>query len=244
MTVTFHGARAPEGLRLYAIGDVHGRLDLLRLMHERIRADLDKRPARDWRIVHLGDYIDRGPDSRGVLDFLIEAGRRDARVLSLVGNHDEGLLHYLALGEPESVFGRHGGDATARSYGVELDFSSPEQVRRSQAAMVAATPAAHADFIRSLPRAFAFGDFFFCHAGVRPGAPLDAQDPEDLIWIRTPFLEWQEPYEKVVVHGHTPRGAVDIRPNRVNLDTYAWKSGVLSAIAIDGPVKRLIEARL
>lgn len=240
--ITFDAARGPEATRLYAIGDVHGRLDLLTHMHELIRDDLDRRPVRDWRIVHLGDYIDRGPQSSGVLDFLLRSAQDDPRSLSLLGNHDDGFLHYLATGDINGLFALHGGADTARSYGVDVDFSDPHSAGRGHELLTKAVPQAHVDFVRAMPRSLAFGDFFFCHAGVNPALPLDAQDPEDLIWIRNPFLKWEEPLEKVVIHGHTPQKAIEIRPNRVNLDTYAWKNGTLSAIVIDGAEKRFIEA--
>lgn len=241
--VIFRDASGPETTRLYAIGDVHGRLDLLEEMHGLINADLDRRPAHDWRIIHLGDYIDRGPASKGVLEFLIDASSRDEHMVSLLGNHDDGFLHYLATGDTAGIFALHGGAETAHSYGMELDFSDPAKARRRFEAFVNMVPQTHVDFIRSMPRWLAFGDFFFCHAGINPALPLDAQDPEELIWIRTPFLKWTEPFEKVVIHGHTPQDMIDIQPNRVNLDTYAWKSGVLSAIVIDGPEKRFMEAK-
>ncbi len=242
-SITFKDAKGPEGIRLYAIGDVHGRFDLLREMHGLIQDDLARRPVHDWRIIHLGDYIDRGPDSCKVLDFLIEASEADSRVLSLLGNHDEGFLHYLATGDAEGIFGLHGGVDTARSYGVEIDFSDPRAARTGYENLVKAVPQKHIDLIRTMPRSLIFGDFFFCHAGINPAVSLDAQDPDDLIWIRTLFLRWTEPFEKVVIHGHTPQNAIDIQPNRVNLDTTAWKSGQLSAIVIDGIEKRFIKNR-
>ncbi len=240
--VIFKDARGPENIRLYAIGDVHGRLDLLKTMHAHIRADLDQNPAQDWRIIHLGDYIDRGPQSRQVLEFLIEA-QHDSRVLSLLGNHDDGFLRYLATGNTEGLFALHGGIDTAHSYGTEFDLTDAQSARKSHEALVKAVPQSHIDFIRAMPRSLTFGDFFFCHAGVNPVVPLNEQDGEDLIWIRTLFLRWTDPLDKVIIHGHTPQRTVDIQPNRVNLDTYAWKNGLLSAIVIDGAQKRFIEAR-
>ncbi|KAB2785928.1 serine/threonine protein phosphatase [Brucella anthropi] len=240
--VVFKDAKGPDGIRLYAIGDVHGRLDLLQDMHGLIHADLDHRPAHDWRIIHLGDYIDRGPRSKEVLDFLIDVSRRDKRVISLLGNHDDGFLTYLATGDVAGIFALHGGIDTARSYNVEVDFTDADSARLGHAALVKAVPQTHIDFIRAMPRSVAFGEFFFCHAGINPAVPLDAQDPEELIWIRTAFLKWTEPFEKVIIHGHTPQSAIDIQPNRVNLDTYAWRSGQLSAIVIDGSEKRFIAA--
>ncbi|EXL05295.1 metallophosphatase [Brucella anthropi] len=240
--VVFKDAKGPDSIRLYAIGDVHGRLDLLQDMHGLIRADLDHRPAHDWRIIHLGDYIDRGPRSKEVLDFLIDVSRRDKRVISLLGNHDDGFLTYLATGDVAGIFALHGGIDTARSYNVEVDFTDADSARLGHAALVKAVPQTHIDFIRAMPRSVAFGEFFFCHAGINPAVPLDAQDPEELIWIRTAFLKWTEPFEKVIIHGHTPQSAIDIQPNRVNLDTYAWRSGQLSAIVINGSEKRFIAA--
>ncbi|RCS24633.1 serine/threonine protein phosphatase [Phyllobacterium salinisoli] len=243
MPVTFPEAAGPEGLRLYAIGDVHGRADLLASLHGMIRADLTENPAHDWRIVHLGDYVDRGPNSKNVLDFLIDAQEKDGRNLVLAGNHDVSFLDFLALAEPDGVFARNGGRETALSYGAEIDFDNPVSVDRGYVALVDAVPQAHVEFIKHLPRAATFGDFFFCHAGIRPGVPLDRQDPEDLIWIRREFLDWTEPFEKVVIHGHTPLKEIDVRINRVNVDTFAWHSGRLSAIVIDGAAKRFIQTQ-
>jgi serine/threonine protein phosphatase 1 len=240
-TIRFSEARGPEGLRLYAIGDVHGRLDLLEAMHERIADDLQKRPAADFRIIHLGDYTDRGPDSKGVLNFLVVICGKDARNITLMGNHDEGLLRFLATAERDGLFAGNGGEATARSYGVEIDFSSDEGARAGRDALVEAMPEAHIAFLSSLPRSIAFGDFFFCHAGIRPGVPLDRQDPWDLAWIRWEFLDHRGLFEKVVVHGHTPVPRPEILPNRVDVDTGAFKTGRLTALVIDGGDKTLIE---
>lgn len=240
--VTLKDAKGPEGIRLYAIGDVHGRLDLLQEMHGLIRADIDRHPTHDWRIIHLGDYIDRGPDSKGVLDFLVHASTHDPRILSLIGNHDDGFLHYLAAGDTNGIFALHGGRDTARSYGVEVDYTDPASAKAAYPLLLHAIPQAHIDYIRSMPSSVSFGDFFFCHAGVNPGVPLDAQDRDDLMWIRTLFLKWTDPLDKVIIHGHTPQSSVDVQLNRVNLDTYAWKNGKLSAIVIDGPEKRFLEA--
>ncbi|CAN7512147.1 hypothetical protein Brsp04_02552 [Brucella sp. NBRC 12952] len=240
--VTLKDAKGPEGIRLYAIGDVHGRLDLLQDIHGLIHADIDRNPTHDWRIIHLGDYIDRGPGSKGVLDFLIHASTHDPRILSLIGNHDDGFLRYLATGDTNGIFALHGGSDTARSYGVEVDYMDPASAAAGYRQLVDNVPQAHVDYIRSMPSSVSFGDFFFCHAGVNPAVSLDTQDRDDLMWIRTLFLKWTDPLEKVIIHGHTPQSAIDVQPNRVNLDTYAWKSGKLSAIVIDGLEKRFLEA--
>jgi serine/threonine protein phosphatase 1 len=241
--VHFLDARGPDGMRLYAIGDVHGRLDLLEAMHERIHGDIAARGPADWRIIHLGDYTDRGPSSKGVLDFLITAGERDSRIVSLMGNHDFGLLEFLAEPSPHDLFATNGGGETARSYGVELRFSPAPALMDGHAKLRDAVPEEHVAFLRSLPRSVTFGDFFFCHAGVRPGVKLERQDPHDLIWIRNEFLDHPGLYEKVIVHGHTPSDEPEVMPNRINVDTGAFYSGVLTSAIIDGADKMLMDVR-
>lgn len=240
--VHYLDAAAPEGMRLYAIGDVHGRLDLLSAMHERIAAEIARDRPADWRVVHLGDYVDRGPQSRQVLDLLAAACAGEPRILALLGNHDEGLLDFLANPENGRLFIDYGGFDTAASYGVVLRTGSMAALRESHRQLLAAMPRAHAAFLRDLPRSLSFGDFFFCHAGVRPGVALDAQDPGDLVWIRGEFLRHPGLYEKVVVHGHTPGPEPEVMPNRVNVDTAAFASGRLTALVVDGGKKRFLVA--
>jgi serine/threonine protein phosphatase 1 len=241
--IHFLDACGPEGMRIYAIGDIHGRLDLLEPMHEQIRADIASTDPPDWRIVHLGDYTDRGPASKGVLDFLIDEQARDRRIISLMGNHDWGVLDFLADPNPHGLFATNGGEETARSYGVELGFSPEAVLREEHARFREAMPAEHVAFLRALPRSVSFGDYFFCHAGIRPDVPLDRQSPEDLIWIRDEFLDHPGLHEMVVVHGHTPCPEPELLPNRINIDTGAFFSGRLSAIVIDGAEKMLMEVR-
>lgn len=235
-------ARGPDGIRVYAIGDIHGHLDLLTAMHGRIAQELARDLPADWRIIHLGDLVDRGPDSKGVIDFLIAATAHDNRNIVLTGNHDVGFLDFLAYPEPDGLFAHNGGAETARSYGVELDFSDGGRLVEGHAALVRAVPQSHIRFLRSLPYSASFGDFFFCHAGIRPGVPLDWQDPRDLIWIRKEFLDYPGLHPKVVVHGHTPQAEAEVLPNRVNIDTGVFYSGALTALVIDGAEKRLISA--
>lgn len=241
--VHFHDAEGPEGTRLYAIGDVHGRFDCLEMLHETIAREIERDRPADWRIVHLGDYVDRGPQSARVLDFLARRGAEDARILALAGNHDEGFLDFLADPARGRLFIDHGGFDTAASYGVVLDTGSPQALQASHRALVAAMPAAHLSFLRDLARAATFGDFFFCHAGVRPGVALDEQHPHDLIWIRGEFLHHQGLFEKVVVHGHTPGRAPEVMANRVNLDTMAYDSGRLTALVVEGREKRFLSTK-
>jgi len=239
--VDFAAARAPEGMRLYAIGDVHGCRDLLKRMHAAIEDEIARDRPGDWRIIHLGDYCDRGPDTKGVIDFIVARQAADARIISLRGNHDDGMLNFLTAGGEWRIFTHNGGETTAASYGVRADFATPWMLEASRDALNAAMPAAHRAFLEALQYQVSFGDFMFCHAGVRPGVPLDRQDRHDLMWIRNEFHDHGGLYARVIVHGHTPVAAVDIRRNRVNLDTRAFASGMLSAIAIEGDRKRILE---
>ena len=243
--IHFLDAHGPDGVRLYAIGDVHGRLDLLAAMHHRIEEEIERDSPTDWRVIHLGDYVDRGPDSKGVIDFLVEARQRDPRHLMLAGNHDIGFLDFLRAPDPEGLFMRYGGVQTAESYGVSLNmdaswFGKAETLKRGHAALVKAVPQAHVDFLRSLPFSMTFGDFFFCHAGIRPGIALENQNQQDLMWIRDVFHDHSGLYPKIVVHGHTPVPEAEVMANRVNVDTLAWQSGNLTALVVDGADKRIL----
>ena len=237
--IYFNTARAPEGMRLYAIGDVHGRLDLLDAMHRFIAEEIARDAPADWRIVHLGDYIDRGSDSKGVLNYLAAAHERDARHVFLAGNHELGLLDFLKAPSTTGLFFRYGGIETALSYGVDL---IPTAIEEGRDALAAALPQEHLAFVKALGFSFEAGDFFFCHAGIRPGVALHHQLPHDLVWIRDSFLAHEALHPKVVVHGHTPGETADVRPNRVNLDSWAYSTGRLSALAVDGAEKRILEA--
>lgn len=234
-------ARGPNGTRLYAIGDVHGRRDLLEKLLGQIDAQIAEQ-QQDWRIILLGDYVDRGPDSKGVLDLIVRRKAADGRFIALAGNHDAGMLDFLMDPEKESLFAVFGGRETAASYGVRADFSSEISTLGTRDGLMRALPDSHMELLESLPRSVEFGDFFFCHAGIRPDVPLERQNPEDLIWIRSAFLNHFHLHPKVIVHGHTPDEDVEILPNRVNLDTGAYKSGRLSALLINGAEKEVLSA--
>lgn len=242
MSVHYLDAAGPEGVRIYAIGDVHGRLDLIERMHELIAAEIERDRPADWRVIHLGDLVDRGPASAGVLDLLARRSEEDPRILTVVGNHDLGFLDFLAVPRIDGLFVNHGGVETARSYGVSLDARDPGALATGRSALEAAVPVHHRAFLAGLPYSLSFGDFFFCHAGIRPGVPLAEQSPEDLVWIRQAFHHAGELHPKVIVHGHTPNAEPEILANRVNVDTAAWQTGRLTALVIEGSEKRFIQA--
>ncbi|MEM1277377.1 MAG: metallophosphoesterase family protein [Pseudomonadota bacterium] len=230
-------ARTPPGLRLYAIGDVHGCLDALLDMHEAIRQDLVAYPAKDWRIIHLGDYIDRGPDRPGVISALVELVR-DRRTYAVLGNHDQFLIDFLNdPGAPSfASWIAIGGAETIEAYKgwFDLRLSDDLTARRVlRAHLLEVLPSAHIRFLSTLPHMLHFGDFTFVHAGVRPGIPLDQQSEEDLIWIREPFLSSKQDLGAVIVHGHTPSDRVVVRANRIGVDTGAVFGGVLSCVVLE-----------
>lgn len=230
----------PTGRRIYAIGDVHGRLDLLATLLTRIDRDLKARPIAGAIEVFLGDYIDRGPDSRQVIDLLI-ARRRQQDVLFLKGNHEAYALQFLRDPMILSEWRHMGAISTLLSYGVTPGRGDePQSQHEAAAAFRQALPDDHLRFIQGLALSFTCGDFFFTHAGVRPGVPLQSQSQQDLLWIRDDFLLHEEDFGKVVVHGHTPAHEPDIRPNRINIDTGAYATGRLTCLVLEGTEMRFL----
>ncbi|MBL3569574.1 serine/threonine protein phosphatase [Rhodovulum sp. BSW8] len=227
-------------VRSYAIGDIHGQRARLEAAHDLIAEDRARVGDSDAPVVHIGDYVDRGPDSRGVLDLLMR-GRAEGRPwICLKGNHDRWMRFFLDPGcKPEPVKpgiswleDRVGGAATLGAYGV--DAGHHRDPVRIHAEARAAVPAAHLAFIDSLPFSYRRGGAFFCHAGVRPGVPLEEQDPTDLMWIRGEFHRDRRDHGALIVHGHTPVDRVTHFGNRVNLDTGAGYGRPLSAVVIEG----------
>jgi serine/threonine protein phosphatase 1 len=227
-------SKTPDGLRLYAIGDIHGCDDKLAAVHAAIAADLAARPSPDHRIIHLGDYVDRGPNSAAVIERVMRGAAADPRFLCLKGNHDELLLMFLA--DPEEMaptFLKFGGKETARSYGVSNRGLNYAGLARQLAEKM---PAEHLAFLRGLPLSLRFGDYVFCHAGIRPGVPLDAQTAEDLTWIRDGFIDDTRDHGAVIVHGHTVTATQtpEIHSNRIAIDTGAVFGGPLTCVALEG----------
>lgn len=226
-------ATLPPDTRVYAVGDIHGRSDLLAETIARIDDDVRRRPVKQVIEIYLGDYIDRGPDSSGVLDLLaVRLVRRHA--ICLRGNH-EAILERFLRQDADTLYhwAKLGGLQTLASYDVvpRSETVTPLAIQRS---LLESFPREHELFLQCLRNSFVCGDFLFVHAGIRPGVPMNLQDPEDLFWIRDEFLNSELNHGKVIVHGHTPVDHPDIRENRINIDTGAWRTGVLTCIAIEG----------
>ena len=227
--------RGAEGYRAYAVGDIHGRLDLLEQMLAKIEADIAQRPPSRNLVIFLGDLIDRGPESAGVVERLRSWAPSDARAIFLCGNHEEVLLRVLA-GEATILADwlRFGGAECLASYGLSPALLKQQPEEEALAAIRAAIPAEHQAFVADFADTFRFGDYLFVHAGIRPGIAITAQSRDDLRWIREQFLDDPTDHGLVVVHGHTISANVEERPNRIGVDTGAYRTGRLTAIAIEG----------
>jgi serine/threonine protein phosphatase 1 len=225
--------RIPDSKRIYAIGDVHGRADLLAVLLDRIDRDLKSRPIAEPIQVFVGDYIDRGPDSRLVIDLLI-ARQRHHKMVFLKGNHEVYAWEFLSDPSLLSDWMKIGAIPTLVSYGVKpASRVDPQSGQETAIAFRQAMPDSHCRFLEGLSLSFTCGDYFFTHAGVRPGVPLQKQSNEDLLWIRDDFLLHEGEFGMIIVHGHTPAMEPDIRQNRINIDTGAYATGRLTCLVLE-----------
>lgn len=236
------------GRLVYAVGDVHGRLDVLELLIETIVSDVVAlKPRLQPMLIFLGDYVDRGPESAGVVERILRLKRKPAfEVRTLKGNHEEALLQFLDDPAFGQTWADHGGLATLASYGVQpplsrLDAGAWERARE---AFDATLPPTHREFYEGLELTVEVGDYLFVHAGVRPGIPMEAQLERDLLWIRSEFLQAPGPFGKVIVHGHTPMEEPQILPHRMGLDTGAYATGVLTAVRLHATTHKVLQARI
>jgi len=236
------GQSGPSGHRAYAIGDVHGRLDLLETLLEQIEADDRCRGRAKTVVIFLGDLIDRGPESAGVVERLRTYRPDFAKPVFLMGNHEEVLLR-IVKGETVLVpdWLRFGGAECLQSYGVDPGELGKLSERAAQRLIVERIPEEHIAFLSSFVDSASFGTYLFVHAGIRPGVPLASQSTQDLRWIRQPFLHDESDHGRVVVHGHTISEEVELLPNRICIDTGAYRTGVLTALGIQGPDRWLIQ---
>ncbi len=231
----------PAELRIYAIGDIHGRLDLLNELLARISSDIALRPTVRPLYVFLGDYIDRGSASCETIDRLIEHGKTHESVF-LKGNHELIAIKCLSDRGLFDQWLRLGGLETLVSYGVPAEtLANGKQIAELQSAFHGALPQAHFRFFRDLKNSFECGDFFFAHAGVKPNVELSRQKENDLLWIRGEFLTSKDDFGKIIVHGHTPTREIEVGPNRINIDTGAFATGCLSCLVLEGQELSVID---
>lgn len=239
-----NGPVGARGMRAYVVGDIHGRLDLLDQLLEKIHEDMARRPARKVLLVFVGDLIDRGPSSAQVLERLRTYRRASVETVFLLGNHEEVLLRILR-GEAELItkWRWFGGTECLESYGVQTAKLAGLNDEEALDIVRKAIPQEHVEFLETFDDSCRFGDYLFVHAGIRPGVEIDQQRQSDLRWIREPFLFDETDHGFVVVHGHTIRPEVEKRPNRIGIDTGAYKSGVLTALAIERSETWLLDTR-
>jgi serine/threonine protein phosphatase 1 len=235
-------ASVPSGERVYAVGDIHGRADLLRELLRMIARYDGVRPPARTTVIFLGDYIDRGADSKGVVDLLINGIPEGMKAVYLSGNHEDMMLQAFADLEAFRFWTVNGGIAALASYGVEADLlhgkfgegMSKEDAPKIMSQFAKLLPPEHSMFFRDLQTSVTIGDYYFVHAGVRPGVALEKQSRDDCLYIRQEFLRHGRDFGKVVVHGHTPRFEPDVQPNRIGIDTMAHRSGRLTALCLEG----------
>jgi serine/threonine protein phosphatase 1 len=237
--------RPAAGERLYAIGDIHGRDDLLALTLAAIGRDLQQnQTGAAAKVIFLGDYVDRGPASAAVVDQLLNLEIPGAQCLFLRGNHEQALLDAaLGVADERQLLGwlTYGGRETLASYGLASDLVYSSDGPAILAALQRVIPKAHIDWLARLPLWHESGDFLFVHAGIRPGVPLEDQEPHDLLWIREDFLDHRESFGTVVVHGHSISLDVDRRDNRIGIDTGAYATGVLTTLVLEEGTQRLLQ---
>lgn len=232
------------GERIYAIGDLHGRFDLLKDMLDRIGEHSAALPQpQALHIVFLGDLIDRGPDSARILEYLYDLQRRSDRVIVLQGNHEEALVRSMEgdLGIMRMWLG-FGGRETLRSFGIDPDAAGAdlEALLREMRARI---PRQWIGWLKSLPLNAQSGDYYFCHAGIKPGVPLRRQTRSSLLWIRDEFLDHTGYHGAVIVHGHSIEPQVALRPNRIGIDTGAYRTGALTALYLEDDRREILTAR-
>lgn len=238
--------RVPEGLVVYALGDVHGERRLLEALLSDIAEDARAQEGASPVAVLLGDYVDRGPDSRGVVDLLVRNPLPGFTMRCLKGNHEEAMLGFIEDPAAAVDWLRFGGAETLGSYGVRASVAAADadRCRVLRDLLAARIPDEHLRFLQGLESCVVYGDYAFVHAGIRPYRRLASQDPRDLLWIRAPFLDSPVRHEKIIVHGHTIVDRPDVRYNRIGIDTGAYATGTLTALVLRGETMRFLQRTL
>ncbi len=241
-------SRTPDATLIYAIGDLHGRLDLLDDMHRRIEADVRLRTAPNRQVVYLGDYVSRGTDSPGVVERVLKWLPEGFERIALKGNHEDLLLRFI---DGDIATGRHwfdyGGLDTLAAYGVAIEdhpARDDASVGKLRECLVAALPPSHLAFFRALGVRHRTGDYCFVHGGIRPGIALDQQSDHDCMWIRGRFLDSDAEHGAIIVHGHSISATPVVRPNRIGIDTGAYRSGVLTCLVLEGERRSFLQTAI
>jgi serine/threonine protein phosphatase 1 len=226
--------------RIYCIGDIHGRHDLLQQIHELILADANEY-LHTSHIVYIGDYIDRGAQSKQVIDYLLSNPLPDFESIFLLGNHEQVLLEFLHEPQSAAAWFSFGGLSTLTSYGVEITgIPTPKQLPDLQKSFQEKIPDAHRQFFQQLLPFYEKDNYYFVHAGVRPGIKLKKQRREDMLWIREKFLDSQKFHGKIIVHGHTITDEPEIHSNRIGIDTGAYSSNILTCLVLENDEHRFL----
>jgi serine/threonine protein phosphatase 1 len=241
-TVSLEQARVPDDHRAYVIGDIHARADLLVELLEMIAADAQNAPS-NRQIIFLGDFVDRGHQSRQVIEITLKTNLPAFKRITLMGNHEEYMVGFMDEPLSASEWLQYGGDATLLSYGVAMDpgVLTPQKLLKASDELCQSVPPAHRQFLSDLQDTYVLGDYMFVHAGIDPKRRLDKQKTEDLRWIRDPFIAHTELYEKIIVHGHTITETPEFHSNRISLDTGAYHSGRLTCLILEGNDRRIIQ---
>jgi len=235
--------RAPAGRRIYVVGDVHGRADLLRQLRDMILADASGIGRFRPVVVYLGDYVDRGLESRQVLDMLLNEPLPGFEEVRLLGNHEQAMLDFLEDPGIGPAWLYYGGAATLYSYGINAQARTPEGEERFahlSAELAQTLPRQHLGFLRELELYHVEGDYLFVHAGIRPGIALERQTRDDLLWIREPFLDSCADHGAVIVHGHSISREPEQRAWRIGIDTGAFATGRLTALVLEADEQRFL----
>jgi len=230
---------APADTRVYAVGDIHGRVDLLSRLHDLIKADATNASSSRKLIIYLGDYVDRGETSKGVIDLLLDEPPDGFETIFLKGNHEEMMLGFMDNAAVGAMWLHNGGDATVNSYGVRMAVPSSMDHRyfEMQQVLRERVPDRHLAFIREMDLYHTEGGYLFVHAGVQPGIPIENQTSQDLLWIRYEFIA------SCADHGHTISDELEIWPNRIGIDTGAYYTNVLTCLVLEGTEQRIIQIR-
>jgi serine/threonine protein phosphatase 1 len=234
------------GARMYCIGDIHGRADLLQELHHIILADCEGyQGAR--KVIYLGDYVDRGESSKQVIDMLLSDSLPGFEPVFLRGNHEQAMMDFIKYPVSAVNWLQFGGLATLLSYRVGIQRPplsrrvDEEELQEIADRLRQSLPEAHLAFLEATQLSHQEGSYFFAHAGIRPGTALEDQHPDDLLWIRRAFIDHQDPHPRIVVHGHTPVDEAELLPNRIGIDTGAYYSGVLTCLVLEGDQQRLLQ---